>query len=199
MLGCKRAFDLVGATLLVVIAAPFMVAITLAIVIGSPGKPIFVQMRAGRNGRPFRIYKFRSMVPRAEDGGPVLSMKDARVTHLGRFLRKTSLDELPQLFNVLKGDMSLVGPRPQLLGTTRPHEERRLAMRPGMTGLVEVSRAHLLSWDERMRMDIEYVDRWTFPLDMWILLRTIPLVFVRKDILDLPREPAEIAIPKELP
>ena len=199
MLGCKRAFDLVVAAILAVVTAPLMIAIAIAIAIGSPGAPVFVQTRAGKHGDPFRIYKFRSMVPRAEDGGPVLSMKDARVTRLGRFLRRTSLDELPQLFNVLRGDMSLVGPRPQLVSTTRPGEERRFDMRPGITGLVEVSRAHLLSWDERMKLDIEYVDRWTFRLDLWILLKTIPLVFYRKDILDLPRSPADTAMPKELP
>ena len=94
--------------------------------------------------------------------------------------------------------MSLVGPRPQLIGTTRPAEARRFDMRPGITGLVEVSRAHLLSWDERMQLDIRYVERWTFRLDLWILLKTIPIVFVRKDILDLPRNPAD-GLPKELP
>jgi lipopolysaccharide/colanic/teichoic acid biosynthesis glycosyltransferase len=127
------------------------------------------------------------MVPDAESAGPVLTMTDARVTKLGAFLRRSSLDELPQLINVLKGDMSFVGPRPLLPGTTRPGELRRLAMRPGITGLVEVSEPHLLCWDERMRLDIEYVERWTLWLDLSILVRTIPVVFSRKDILDLPR------------
>jgi lipopolysaccharide/colanic/teichoic acid biosynthesis glycosyltransferase len=199
MLACKRVFDVVATSILLVLTSPLMIAIAIAIVVDSPGTPLFVQTRAGRFGRPFRIYKFRSMVPRAEDDGPVLTMKDRRVTRVGRFLRRTSLDELPQLLNVLQGDMSLVGPRPQLIGTTRPGEERRFDMRPGLTGLVEVSHAHLLSWDERMQLDIEYVERWTFRLDLWILLKTIPIVFVRKDILDLPRTSPDGTAPKELP
>src|SRR6187431_325655 len=93
MLGCKRAFDLVAASVLLVVLTPLMIAIAIAIIIASPGTPMFVQLRAGRFGHPFRIYKFRSMVPRAEDGGPVLSMGDSRVTRVGRFLRRTSLDE----------------------------------------------------------------------------------------------------------
>jgi lipopolysaccharide/colanic/teichoic acid biosynthesis glycosyltransferase len=191
LLGCKRALDVTAAAILLVITAPIMIAVAIAIMITSPGTPMFVQTRAGRHGRPFRIYKFRTMVLNAEDGGPVLSMQDGRITALGRFLRRTSLDELPQLFNVLKGDMSLVGPRPQLLMTTRSGEERRFEMRPGITGLTAVSRFDLLSWDERMRLDIEYVDRWSFTLDLRILLRTIPQVFVRKDVLGLPRGPAD--------
>jgi lipopolysaccharide/colanic/teichoic acid biosynthesis glycosyltransferase len=191
MLGCKRALDLTTAALLLIVTGPIMIAIAIAIMIASPGPPLFVQTRAGRHGRPFRIFKFRTMVPDADRGGPVLSMEDSRITRVGRFLRRTSLDELPQLFNVLKGDMSLVGPRPQLLETTRAGEERRFEMRPGITGLTAVSRFHLLSWDERMRLDIEYVDRWSFGLDLRILLRTIPQVFVRKDVLGLPRGTAD--------
>ena len=116
-----------------------------------------------------------------------MSMSDARITTTGRFLRRTSLDELPQLLNVVRGDMSLVGPRPLLPGTTRPSEARRLEMRPGVTSLVEVSNPHLLSWSERMQVDVRYVQEWSLWLDLRILIRTIPVVFTRKDILDTPR------------
>src|SRR5207248_6480663 len=120
---------------------------------------------AGLHGRPFRIFKFRTMVAGAERSGVVSSIKDHRITRVGRLLRRFSIDELPQLLNVLRGEMSLVGPRPQLPATTRPDERRRFDMRPGMTSLVEVRQPHLLSWDERMRMDIEYVERWSLWLD----------------------------------
>ena len=106
---------------------------------------------------------------------------------MGKILRSTSLDQLPQLLNVLRGDMSLVGPRPLLPGTCRASEVRRLDMRPGMTSLVEASHPHLLTWDERMRVDVRYVNEWSLWVDLRILLRTIPVVFVRKDTLDLPR------------
>ena len=172
MLGCKRAFDLVAASVLVVVLAPVMIAIAIAVVIGSPGPPVFVQSRAGRYGHPFRIYKFRSMVPRAEDGGPVLSMGDSRVTPVGRFLRRTSLDELPQLINVLRGDMSLVGPRPQLIGTTRPGEERRFDMRPGITGFWQVTARARTTFREALEMDVAYARSWTLGLDILLLLKT---------------------------
>lgn len=187
MLACKRLFDVVVAGLLLVPGLPIMVAVAVAIRIETPGPILFRQEREGMGGRRFRIYKFRSMVSDAHRTGPVLSMEDPRVTRVGRFIRRVSLDELPQLLNVLRGEMSLVGPRPLLPGTTRPAERRRLDMRPGMTGLVEVRDPHLLGWDERMRVDIEYVERWSFRLDCSILIRTIGVLLSRKDVLDTPR------------
>jgi lipopolysaccharide/colanic/teichoic acid biosynthesis glycosyltransferase len=186
-LDVKRLVDVVGSALLLVPGLPVMVAVAIAIRVETPGPVLFRQEREGLHGRPFRIHKFRSMEYDAERHGPVLSMRDPRVTKVGRFVRRYSVDELPQLFNVLMGDMSLVGPRPLLPGTTRPGERRRLDMRPGMTSLVEVRRPHLLSWDERMQIDVDYVDTWSIWLDLSILLRTIPVVFTRKDILDAPR------------
>jgi lipopolysaccharide/colanic/teichoic acid biosynthesis glycosyltransferase len=187
MLALKRAFDVVASALLLVPGLPVMVAVAVAIRVETPGPLLFRQEREGLGGRTFRIYKFRSMVADAHRRGPVLSMADPRVTRVGRFIRRTSLDELPQLFNVLLGQMSLVGPRPLLPGTTRPAERRRLEMRPGMTGLVEVRDPHLLGWDERMQVDIEYVERWSFWLDCKILVRTIGVLLSRKDVLDAPR------------
>jgi lipopolysaccharide/colanic/teichoic acid biosynthesis glycosyltransferase len=183
----KRCVDLTVALVLLLVALLPIAVIATVIKLQSPGPVFFRQKRAGRFGRTFRIFKFRSMVKDAERHGPVMSVKDPRITTVGRLLRRTSLDELPQLLNVLRGDMSLVGPRPLLPGTCRTSEVRRLDMRPGMTSLVEVSHPHLLTWDERMRVDVRYVDEWSLWLDLRILLRTIPVVFVRKDILDLPR------------
>lgn len=187
----KRAFDLVTAVVLTSVCAVPMAVVALAIKLESPGPVFFRQERVGRGGRTFLIFKFRSMARDADRAGPVMTMEDPRITRVGGILRRTSLDELPQLLNVLRGEMSLVGPRPLLPGTIRPGEERRLLMRPGMTSLVEVSRPHVLSWDERMRLDVEYVDRWSFALDLSVLLRTIPVLFVRKDILDLPRSSSD--------
>ena len=187
MLAVKRLMDVVGSALLLIPGLPIMAAVALAIRLESDGRILFRQEREGRHGRPFRIHKFRSMVEDADRHGPVTSMADPRVTRVGRVVRRFSLDELPQLFHVLVGEMSLVGPRPLLPGTTRPQERRRLDMRPGMTSLVEVRRPHLLSWDERMMIDVEYVETWSLALDLSILMRTIPAVLTRKDILDAPR------------
>jgi lipopolysaccharide/colanic/teichoic acid biosynthesis glycosyltransferase len=184
-LALKRVIDVAAATTLSVVCLPVMGAIALAIKVDSRGPVLFTQPRAGLHGRPFLIYKFRTMTD--AHGGVIRSLDDPRITGVGRFLRRTSLDELPQLLNVLAGDMSLVGPRPQLLGTTRPHELRRLDMRPGMTGLVEVSDPHRMTWDQRMALDVEYVERWSLRLDISIMLRTVPVMFARKNALDPPR------------
>jgi sugar transferase EpsL len=185
----KRAMDIAVGLVLLGVSVPLLAVIALLIELDSPGPVLFRQLREGRCGRPFRIHKFRTMTDRAERQGPVMSMTDPRVTRVGRFLRRFSLDELPQFVDVIRGQMSLVGPRPLLPGTTKPSERRRLDMRPGLTSLVEVSEPHLLDWDARMQLDIEYVDRWTMWLDLRILMKTVPVVFTRKDILDLPRTP----------
>lgn len=184
-LGVKRGIDVVGAAALLVLAFPLMVLISCAIKVETRGKVLFRQEREGRDGQPFVINKFRTMVMGVK--GHVLSLDDPRITRVGRFLRVNSLDELPQLLNVLQGHMSLVGPRPLPAGIAKPDERRRLAMRPGLTGLVEVSDPHLLNWDRRMALDIWYVDHWSLGLDIRILFRTIPVVVGRKDAVDPPR------------
>jgi len=170
---------------------PLLLLIALLIRLDSPGPVLYRQTRVGLNGRRFRFYKFRSMVQGADVlkadlsaqnrmNGPVFKMeKDPRVTRVGRLLRKTSLDELPQLFNVLKGDMSLVGPRPNLpeeVAQYKGWQRRRLSMKPGITGLWQVSGRNLIDFNEWMKLDLEYIDSWSLGLDLKILLKTIPTV-----------------------
>lgn len=190
-LGAKRILDIAVALLVVVGTLPLLVAVGLLVRLTSPGPILFRQERAGFHGRRFWMYKFRTMVDGAEDmreqvahlnemGGPVFKAKrDPRFTRVGRFLRRGSLDELPQLLNVLKGEMSLVGPRPLPLYEARAirgPQRRRLAMRPGITGLWQVSGRSMVNFDAWMRMDLRYVDEWSLALDLKILLRTIPVV-----------------------
>lgn len=191
----KRLCDLIGS----LIALPFVLLlfpfIALAIKLDSRGPVVFAQQRIGKAGRPFRYYKFRSMVQGAERqlsklrkynevSGPVFKMKDdPRVTRVGRFLRKTSLDELPQVFNILKGDMSLVGPRPPLPNEVTQYtreQRRRLAVKPGLTGPWQVSGRSDISFDEWVRLDIYYIQNWSLLLDLTILLKTVGVVLTRK-------------------
>jgi exopolysaccharide biosynthesis polyprenyl glycosylphosphotransferase len=192
VLAAKRVLDIVGAAGALAVALPVLAIIGVVVKLTSDGPMIFSQARIGFHGRRFRMYKIRTMVKDAEQirervahlnarsGGPIFkAADDPRLTPVGRWLRKLSLDELPQLFNVLKGEMSLVGPRPlpiyearQLKGAQR----RRLAMRPGITGLWQVNGRNMVDFDEWMRMDLLYVDRWSLGLDLKILLRTIPVV-----------------------
>ena len=183
-LAVKRAFDVVASSAMLIVCLPLMALIALAIKLDSPGPIFFRQHRAGLHGKPFRIYKFRSMVTRADRTGPVTSLTDHRVTRVGRFLRLTTLDELPQLINVLRGEMSLVGPRALLMESIKPEEMRRLDMKPGMTGPVLVNGRQSLSWDQRMALDLWYVDHWSLWLDFRILLRTIPVVLSWENVYD---------------
>jgi exopolysaccharide biosynthesis polyprenyl glycosylphosphotransferase len=191
----RRIFDFGGSLGLIVIFAPVFLLITLLIRLDSPGPIIYRQVRCGRNGRRFTFYKFRSMVQRAaerqsdlarynEMNGPVFKMKrDPRVTRVGRFLRKTSLDELPQLINVLRGEMSFVGPRPPLPEEVEKYEgwqRRRLSMKPGITGLWQVRGRNRIDFDQWMKLDLEYIDNWSLWLDFKILLKTIPVVLSGK-------------------
>ena len=167
-------------------------AAAIAVRIESEGPLLFRQIRAGRNGRKFTMLKFRSMVVDAEKlrakldhlnemDGPVFKIRhDPRITKVGRFIRKTSIDELPQLFNVLFGDMSLVGPRPPLpseVAQYQPWQRRRLSVKPGITGPWQVSGRNEISFEEWMRMDLEYIDNWSLWLDIKIILKTVPKVF----------------------
>jgi exopolysaccharide biosynthesis polyprenyl glycosylphosphotransferase len=188
----KRLFDVVVSGALIVIAAPIMTALALAIKIESRGPVLFRQHRVGIEGAPFRMYKFRSMVVDAEErlaelahrnegSGVLFKIKnDPRVTRVGRMLRKYSLDELPQLFNVFGGSMSLVGPRPPLPREVEAYEHdvrRRLMVKPGLTGLWQVSGRSNLSWQDSVRLDLYYVENWSLAGDLVIVLRTARAVF----------------------
>jgi exopolysaccharide biosynthesis polyprenyl glycosylphosphotransferase len=191
-LSAKRILDVVVASVMLVLLFPLLLLIGLLVRLTSKGPAIFRQERAGRNGRVFTLFKFRTMAEGSEKeragleaknemDGPVFKIKDdPRVTGLGKFLRKTSIDELPQLWNVVKGDMSLVGPRPLPTYEVEKFEawqRRRMSMRPGITCLWQVSgRSRVTSFSEWMKLDLEYVDQWSLSLDLKILLRTIPAV-----------------------
>ena len=187
----RRAVELVLATLLLILLSPVLVAIAIAIKLDSPGPVLFRQLRCGLHGRPFTFLKFRSMrvdaealkkqlAPYNEMDGPAFKMtNDPRVTPLGRFLRRTSLDELPQLWNIVRGDMSIVGPRPAVLEEVRqyePWQRRRLSMKPGLTCLWQVNGRNELTFEEWMRLDLEYIDNWSLGLDASILIKTVPAV-----------------------
>jgi exopolysaccharide biosynthesis polyprenyl glycosylphosphotransferase len=187
----KAGFDRVGAALLLALLSPLLAGLAVAIRLDSPGPVMFRQVRVGKGGREFLIYKFRTMYTDAEarlseirhlneyDGVLFKMRDDPRVTRMGRWLRRLSLDELPQLLNVLGGSMSLVGPRPPLPQEVAVYPEdmcRRLAVRPGMTGLWQVSGRSDLPWEEAVRLDLRYVENWSLSLDLVILLRTLSAV-----------------------
>lgn len=174
----KRTVDIVGSTITLVIAALPMAVISVLIRrnLGSP--VLFRQVRPGRDAEPFELVKFRTM----RDGD---APDEERLTDLGRFLRSSSLDELPEIWNVLRGDMSLVGPRPLLtryLDRYSPRQARRHEVRPGLTGLAQVEGRNLLDWDERFELDVHYVDTWSFPGDVVIVFRTVWSVLRRDGI-----------------
>ncbi|MGB7449847.1 MAG: sugar transferase [Ornithinimicrobium sp.] len=187
----KRAVDRIAAALGLIVLAPLLAGIALMIFLDDRGPVFFEQERTGRDGRPFRLVKFRSMAVDAEarlaqlmagnqGAGPLFKLKDdPRVTRIGSFIRKYSLDELPQLINVVRGDMSLVGPRPPLPREVEEYEDsthRRLLVKPGMTGLWQISGRSDLSWDEAVRLDLYYVENWSPLLDLMILWRTVQVV-----------------------
>jgi exopolysaccharide biosynthesis polyprenyl glycosylphosphotransferase len=187
----KRAMDIAISAAGLVALSPLLLACALAVRLGSPGPVLFRQRRVGLNGRQFTLYKFRSMRGDAEQqraalesrnemSGPVFKIRrDPRVTPVGRWLRKFSLDELPQLWNVLRGDMSIVGPRPPVPEEVEKYERwqrRRLSMKPGITCLWQVNGRSRIGFEEWMRLDLQYIDRWSLRLDLAILLRTIPAV-----------------------
>jgi exopolysaccharide biosynthesis polyprenyl glycosylphosphotransferase len=187
----KRLVDLAAASVLLLLTLPLQALIVLGIKLSSEGPVLFRQVRCGLSGRLFTLYKFRTMVENAEAQldellhlnemtGPVFKLRfDPRVTRLGRLLRRFSLDELPQLWNVLKGDMSLVGPRPpipQEVAQYQRWQKRRLSMKPGLTCLWQISGRNEVDFDRWMELDLEYIDTWSPVLDLKILLKTIPVV-----------------------
>jgi exopolysaccharide biosynthesis polyprenyl glycosylphosphotransferase len=189
----KRAIDVAGAGVGLLLLSPLMLAAAMAVRLNGPGSVIFAQDRYGFNRRRFRMYKFRTMVADAEEqqvrleelneaAGPVFKIRaDPRVTRPGRLLRKYSIDELPQLVNVLKGEMSLVGPRPLPIRDVHRFTEsalmRRFSVRPGLTCLWQISGRNDVSFDRWIELDLEYIDRWSLALDCRILLQTVPVVF----------------------
>lgn len=180
----KRIFDFLGAFILLLLITPIFIFITFFLMIANSGKPFFVQKRPGKNERIFSIIKFKTMNDRTDDNGKLLSDKE-RLTRIGSFVRKTSLDEIPQLINVLKGDMSFIGPRPLLtmyLPYYREEEKLRHTIRPGITGLAQVSGRNLLKWDDRLAMDIKYVKELSLLLDIKIIIKTVQNVLTSKDV-----------------
>src|SRR6202162_3865012 len=186
-LGAKRVIDVVVSAGTLVWLAPVFLLMAVCIRLDSPGSVFFTQERAGFRGKRFRMLKFRTMIENAEQlgSGFYVSQGDHRITRIGRILRRFSLDELPQLFNILAGQMSLVGPRPALpyhLERYNTQQARRLLMRPGLTGWSQVNGRNLLSWPERLEKDVWYVDNFSLPLDARILLRTLPVLLSTKGL-----------------
>lgn len=199
----KRGFDVVFSLFVLIFGIPFYVLIGILIKLTSDGPVLFVQDRAGLNGSPFRLYKFRTMNNHSGDephrtyaqdfirgkangngngknGKPVYKLvEDPRVTSMGRFLRRTSLDELPQFINVLRGEMSVVGPRPHTSYEVDHYQDwhwRRLTIKPGLTGLWQVSGRSAVPFDEMVKLDLRYIDNWSLVLDSKIILRTLPVM-----------------------
>lgn len=185
----KRAFDICVCTVLaiILIAIPVLIIIPVVIKLTSKGPAVFTQERAGKDGEIFKIYKFRTMrIPEdsLDENGNMLTPPE-RITKVGRFLRKTSLDELMQLFNVLNGTMSIVGPRPTLpyqVDNYTDEQKRRLEMRPGITGWAQVNGRNDLSWTEKIEYDITYIDNFSLWLDIKILFKTVVTVFKKEGI-----------------
>lgn len=180
----KRGFDLIVALLMLVLCTPLLLVLALAVRVGLGTPVLFRQQRPGIHGRPFTLIKFRSMREACDAAGQ--PFHDAiRLTRLGRFLRASSLDELPELWNVVKGDMSLVGPRPLLveyLPLYSPRQARRHEVRPGVTGWAQVNGRNAISWEKKFEYDVWYVDHQSFALDIKILFMTLARLFQRADI-----------------
>ena len=179
---CKCIFDFVAGVLGLIVLSPVLLVVSCAIEINDPGRVFFKQKRIGKDGKTFEILKFRTMVQNAEkigDGLVVQTEDDPRITKVGRLLRKTSLDELPQLLNIVKGEMSLIGPRPPV--TYHPYNgyenypekaKLRFNMRPGITGLAQVEKRNSATWDERIEIDVKYVENFSLLLDIKIFFKT---------------------------
>ncbi|MEK6720658.1 MAG: sugar transferase [Chloroflexota bacterium] len=183
----KRMMDLIVSIAALPIVLPVLLVASIAIRLDSPGPAFFIQTRIGLHGQHFMLYKLRTMVANAEELKATTldsrtvhfkTLDDPRITRVGRFLRKTSLDELPQLFNVIRGEMSLVGPRPTSLNlaTYEPWHERRLEIRPGVTGLWQVSGRNAMTFDERVELDLEYIDHLSLANDLKLLGQTVLVV-----------------------
>lgn len=186
----KKIFDITSSAIGIVILSPLFLIVSILIKLDSPGKVLFIQDRLGKDGKVFKIYKFRTMCDNAINIGNGLftDEKDNRITKIGSFLRKTSIDELPQLFNILKGDMSLVGPRPPVPNFPYEYDEYsdvqkiRFEMLPGITGWAQVVGRNSIDWDERITLDIDYIKNYSFLWDIKIIILTLAKVVKREDI-----------------
>jgi len=183
----KRAFDIVISFTVLTLLSPLMALITLAIKLDDGGPALYVQERVGKDGKTFRCYKFRTMVVGAENKGLGLEVAkdDPRITQVGHFLRHWTLDEVPQLINLLKGDMSIVGPRPTVpsqVARYTPWQRRRLEVKPGMAGWAWIHGRNNPSWAARIELDIWYVDHWSLRLDLYILLKALLMLFRREGL-----------------
>jgi lipopolysaccharide/colanic/teichoic acid biosynthesis glycosyltransferase len=183
----RRAVDIAVSAVLLVLSAPVLFVAAIAVRLESAGHPIYRQRRAGQNGRPFDVIKLRTMVDGAEHIGAGLAINenDSRITRVGAFLRRTSLDELPNLINVLRGDMSLIGPRPTLPAQVAQYTDRqrgRLRIKPGLTGWAQVNGRASLPWSERIELDLHYIEHRSLALDARILWRTATMVLGGSDL-----------------
>ena len=180
----KRLMDIVGSLIGLALSSPLIIVVAIVIYF-TMGRPIFFkQIRPGLRGKPFLIYKFRTMLDLRDENGNLLP-DEKRLTKIGKFLRNTSLDELPELWNVLKGDMSLVGPRPLLmeyLGRYTPEQARRHNVKPGITGWAQINGRNAISWDEKFKLDLWYVDNWNIFLDLKIIFITLIKVIKREGV-----------------
>jgi lipopolysaccharide/colanic/teichoic acid biosynthesis glycosyltransferase len=194
----KKVADVVVALVGMTVLSPLLLLVTVVLLLSSGSPVLFLQPRVGLHGRMFRIVKFRTMTRDAErrTKGQWITAGNPYVTPVGRFLRKTSLDELPELVNVLKGDMSLVGPRPTVPEQVAAYDvfqRRRLEVRPGITGWAQVNGRNSISWTERIKLDVWYIDHWTPGLDVGILLMTIGQVLRQRGVDDVP--PPDTMVP----
>lgn len=187
----KRLFDITISMVGLIITSPILLITAIAIKLESPGPIIFKQERLGLNGKVFKIYKFRSMCQGAEKGGVYEKKGDPRVTKVGKFIRKTSIDELPQFVNILKGEMSLIGPRPALTYHPWPYNEyteeqkRMFHVRPGVTGWAQVNGRKEVEWPRRIELNVEYVDKMSLYFDLMIFFKTIFKVLRMEDNLNV--------------
>jgi len=181
----KRLIDIVVSFVLIVPLLPIGAIVALVIKLDSPGPVFFIQKRGGRYGKPFNLIKFRTMrADHVHDIREVIPLTHGNITPVGRFLRRTKLDELPQLFNVLRGDMSLIGPRPTIMEQVERYDDfqrRRLDVRPGCTGLAQVNSTPLVPWDERIRYDVYYVGHLGPLMDLGILFKTLLVLFLGEE------------------
>ena len=183
----KRLLDFLFACFGIVVLSPVFLVIVIALYKSNEGKPFFIQERPGEDGKIFKLIKFKTMNDKKDSEGNLLPMGE-RITPLGRFLRKTSLDEIPQLFNVIKGDMSLMGPRPLLkeyLPMYTDRQQERHSVRPGITGWAQVNGRNQVTWKDKFEMDIWYVDNISFKLDALIFFKTIKKIITKSDVADI--------------